>query len=91
MRYTVIIETGDANTAWSVAVPDLPGCFSAGDTLDEAMAGAEKAAAAWMDAALEAGREIPNPSSAEVAKAAGDYTDCSVGYITINPVTAPPA
>ena len=28
-----------------------PGCFSAGDTLDEAIAGAEQAAAAWIDAA----------------------------------------
>jgi len=31
MRYPVMIQAGDENTAWGVAVPDLPGCFSAGD------------------------------------------------------------
>jgi hypothetical protein len=44
MRYPVVIESGDDATAFGVIVPDLPGCFSAGDTLDEAMAGAEEAA-----------------------------------------------
>ena len=32
MRYPVAIETGDAKHAFGVVVPDLPGCFSAGDT-----------------------------------------------------------
>ena len=32
------IERGDGTTAWGVAVPDLPGCFTAGETLDEALA-----------------------------------------------------
>jgi len=35
MRYPVAIETGDAKHAFGVAVPDLPGCFSAGHTLDD--------------------------------------------------------
>jgi predicted RNase H-like HicB family nuclease len=38
MRYPIAIETGDAEHAYGVVVPDLPGCFSAGDTLDEALA-----------------------------------------------------
>lgn len=37
MRYPVVIELGTDTTAFGVIVPDLPGCFSAGDTLDEAM------------------------------------------------------
>jgi predicted RNase H-like HicB family nuclease len=43
MRYPIAIEPGDAKTAFGVAVPDLPGCFSAGDTLDEAIANAAEA------------------------------------------------
>ena len=39
MHYPIAIEPGTETTAFGVAVPDLPGCFSAGDTLDEAMAG----------------------------------------------------
>ncbi|WP_367346035.1 type II toxin-antitoxin system HicB family antitoxin [Stenotrophomonas bentonitica] len=63
MRYPILIEPGNATTAWGVVVPDLPGCFSAGDTLEEAMAGAEEAAAAWIEAALDEGRPIPRASA----------------------------
>jgi hypothetical protein len=45
-----------------VVVPDLPGCFSAGDTLEEALANVEEAIAAWMEAELDAGRSIASPS-----------------------------
>ena len=41
MRYPIAIEPGTDATAWGVVVPDLPGCFSAGDTLEEAMIQAE--------------------------------------------------
>ena len=34
MRYPVTIEPGTDTTAWGVVVPDLPGCFSVGDTLE---------------------------------------------------------
>ena len=62
LRYPVIIEAGDENTAWGVIVPDLPGCFSAGDSLDEALVAAEEAVAAWIETALDAGLDIPPPS-----------------------------
>ena len=45
MRYPIAIETGDSKHAYGVVVPDLPGCFSAGDTLDEALTNATKHAA----------------------------------------------
>jgi hypothetical protein len=41
MRYVVAIEKGDKRHAYGVVVPDLPGCFSAGDTLDEALSGTD--------------------------------------------------
>jgi len=85
MRYPVMIEAGDENTAWGVVVPDLPGCFSAGDTLDEAMAAAEEAAAAWIDAALDAGRAIPRPSSAQAALDKGDFSGWMVAYVNVDP------
>jgi hypothetical protein len=37
LRYPFAIETGDGKRAFGVVVPDLPGCFSAGDTLDDAL------------------------------------------------------
>lgn len=69
MRYAIAIEPGDADTAWGVVVPDLPGCFSAGDTLDEALVQAEEAVVAWIEAALDAGEVIPAPSTLDALKA----------------------
>ena len=85
MRYPVAIEGGTETTAFGVVVPDLPGCFSAGDTLDEALAGAEEAAAAWIDAALDAGEAIPAPSRLELIRGNPDYADWSFGVITLDP------
>lgn len=83
MRYPVAIEAGTDTTAFGVVVIDLPGCFSAGDTLDEALAGAEEAAAAWIDAALDTGEAIPAPSS--LASALPDFAGWTLGVITLDP------
>ena len=85
MRYPIAIEAGDETAAFGVIVPDLPGCFSAGDTLDEAMAGAEEAAAAWIDATLDAGEAIPAPSSLETLRQNAAYAGWAFGVITIDP------
>lgn len=74
MRYPFAIEIGSDNAAFGVVVPDLPGCFSAGDTLDEAMAGAEVAAALWIDATLDSGGAVSSPSSLEAVRANPDLT-----------------
>ena len=62
MRYPVAIEPGNEATAWGVVVPDLPGCFSAGDTMEEALIQAESAIASWIEAAIDDGQDIPSPS-----------------------------
>ena len=62
MRYPVVIEPGTETSAHGVVIPDLPGCFSAGDSLEEALVQAAGAIAAWIDAALDAGLDIPPPT-----------------------------
>ena len=59
MRYPIAIEPGDAKHAYGVVVPDLPGCFSAGDTLDEAIANAPEAIALWLEEVVERGEVAP--------------------------------
>jgi predicted RNase H-like HicB family nuclease len=54
MRYPIAIEPRIETSAYGVVIPDLPGCLSAGDTLEEAIAGAEEAGFAWIDTALDA-------------------------------------
>lgn len=85
MRYPIAIEPGTDTTAFGVVVPDLPGCFSAGDTLDEALSGAEEAAAAWIDAALDDGLAIPAPSSLDAIQGNPDYAGWTFGVITVDP------
>jgi predicted RNase H-like HicB family nuclease len=85
MRYPIAIEPGTETTAFGVVVPDLPGCFSAGDTLDEALSGAEEAAAAWIDAALDAGEAVPAPTSLDALHRNTDYAGWTFGVITLDP------
>jgi len=85
MRYPVAIEPGSDENAFGIVVPDLPGCFSAGDTLDEAMVGAEEAVAAWLDAALDAGMAIPAPSTLDVLRLNPDYADWTFAVISLDP------
>jgi predicted RNase H-like HicB family nuclease len=49
-HYAAIVEEEEGR-AFGVWFPDLPGCVSAGDTLDEAMANAGEALALWVDVA----------------------------------------
>ena len=85
MRYPVAIEIGDEDTAYGVVVPDLPGCFSAGDTLDEAMTSAEEAAIAWIEATMDDGRAVPVPSSLEAVRANPEYAGWSFGVVNVDP------
>jgi predicted RNase H-like HicB family nuclease len=73
MIYPIAIEPGDADHAYGVVVPDLPGCFSAGDTLDEAMANAREAIELWLEAVMDDGGTIPAPSSVAELQARPEY------------------
>src|ERR1700691_4500708 len=63
MRYPIAIETGDSKHAYGIVVPDLPGCFSAGDTLDEALTNAREGILLLLEGLLDAGQSFPTPSS----------------------------
>jgi predicted RNase H-like HicB family nuclease len=61
MRYAVVIEKGERN--YSAYVPDLPGCVSVGDTLEEAKAEIREAIEFHLDGMREDGLPIPAPTS----------------------------
>jgi predicted RNase H-like HicB family nuclease len=83
MRYPILIEEGTEKAAFGVVVPDLPGCFSAGDTLDEALEAAKEAAAAWIDAALDRGMPVPPPSSLAAVRNLRGYKGWAVGVVDL--------
>lgn len=86
MHYPVAIENGTDTEAFGVVVPDLPGCFSAGDTLEEAFIQTEEAITGWIETALDAGQEIPKPSSIEVLrKGHPEYEGWTWGLVKVDP------
>ena len=46
---------------WLIVYPDLPGCMSDGETVEEAMRNGQDALECWLQACREVGREIPLP------------------------------
>jgi len=61
MRYAVGIEKGGRN--YSAYVPDLPGCVSVGDTVEEVKAEIRDAIEFHLEGMREDGLPIPKPSS----------------------------
>ena len=60
-RYELIVYWSDADAAFVVEVPELPGCMADGSTYAEAVAAAEIVIAEWIATARELGRAIPEP------------------------------
>jgi predicted RNase H-like HicB family nuclease len=60
LKYPVEI-TEQAEGGYFVRVPDLPGCMSQGETVDEALANIDEARRLWLEVAHESGDEIPRP------------------------------
>ncbi|MDC7785323.1 type II toxin-antitoxin system HicB family antitoxin [Rhodoplanes sp. TEM] len=58
-HYVAIVEEAGPDTAVGVWFPDLPGCFSGGDDLDDALRNAPGAVALYAEALAEDGRALP--------------------------------
>lgn len=86
MKYPIAIELGDDSHAWSVVVPDLPGCFSAADSgIDEAIDNAKEAIELWIETALDAGQDIPRPSSIAAFQKKRAFKNCAWAIAEIDP------
>jgi predicted RNase H-like HicB family nuclease len=63
MKTYFAIVHKDPGSAFGIAFPDVPGCFSAGDTFEEAIANAAEALRLHRDVSAETGRNFPEPRS----------------------------
>ncbi|MDE3076430.1 MAG: type II toxin-antitoxin system HicB family antitoxin [Chloroflexota bacterium] len=59
MMYTVILTPEVEDGGYSVAVPALKGCHTQGETVDEALANAREAIAAYVESLKEDGLPVP--------------------------------
>lgn len=73
MRYPIVIHK-DRNSDYGVTVPDLPGCFSAGDTTDEALTNAIEAIECHLEGLLMDGEVLPKANSVEYYQGTREYS-----------------
>jgi predicted RNase H-like HicB family nuclease len=57
-KFTIAIEAGTKKSAVGIAVPDLPGCFSSGDTVEEAFDNVREAIEAHCEILAETGKDL---------------------------------
>lgn len=62
MEYVVIIETAE-DGSFSAYVPDLPGCTSCGDTIEELRINIAKAIKLHIESLRENHERVPPPTS----------------------------
>jgi len=78
MRFVIAIEPGDNERAFGVSAPDLPGCFSAGDTLDEAIDNAREAIDLFCATLIEVGGDVPAQKLLSEHRADPDFAGWAV-------------
>jgi predicted RNase H-like HicB family nuclease len=61
MKTYFAIVLKDPDSAFGIVFPDVPGCFSAGDTFEEAIANAAEALRLHRDVGLESGKSLAAP------------------------------
>jgi predicted RNase H-like HicB family nuclease len=81
MNHYVAIVEEEEGKAIGVWFPDLPGCVSAGDTLDEAMLNAKAVLELWAEAMIESGQKIPAARSFTELKADSEIAQDLARYM----------
>jgi predicted RNase H-like HicB family nuclease len=78
-EYPISIEPG----TWGVVIPDLPGCFSAGDSLASAIDNAGQAARARIQPVVDDGGTVHAPQSLAVHRENPEFTGWSWAMIRV--------
>lgn len=83
MNFPIVIHK-DPDSDYGVTVPDLPGCFSAWSTIDEAMLMAREAIELYLDTLVDDGREVPAPSDIESLRGNPDFADAIWAIVSVD-------
>lgn len=83
MNYPVVVHK-DADSDYGVTVPDLPGCYSAGLTMDDALANAVEAIATHLEGLLLDGEPVPRPREIEAHRWNPDCSDGMWAVVSSN-------
>lgn len=83
MRYPVVLHK-DSNSDYGVTVPDLPGCFSAGGSFDDALQQVVEAIECHLEGLLLDGEPIPAPKPIEFHQSNPDYAGGIWAFVTVD-------
>lgn len=83
MRFAVVIHK-DPDSCYGVTVPGLPGCFSAGDTLDEAVESTSEAIACHIEGLLMDGEAVPEQPTLEELQAREHLEDGTWALVKVD-------
>lgn len=72
MKFPVVLHK-DADSDYGVTVPDVPGCFSAGTTVSEALENAQEALALHFEGLVADGDPLPQASEIDAHLGNPDY------------------
>jgi predicted RNase H-like HicB family nuclease len=84
MKYPIAIEMGDDTHAFGVVVPDLDGCFSAGDTMEEAIDNAKEAIELWLETVIDDGGAIPEAKSILIHQNNDDFKGWAWAVVSVD-------
>ena len=91
-HYVAIVEDAGPEKAVGIWFPDLPGCFSAGDDIDEALRNAPEALTLYAEAEAEEGHTLPPPRTLSALRndpaTARDLRDHMVALVAFSPAAA---
>lgn len=83
ITYPIIIHN-DKDSDYGVTVPDLPGCFSAGASPDEALTMAKEAIELHLETLIEDGQTIPAPQTIEVHRKKRQFSGGIWAMVSVN-------
>lgn len=88
MKYPVAIHK-DQDSCFGVSVPDVPGCFSAGETIDEALNNAKEAISDHLEILAEERAIAPAPSEVGKHYDNPDYAGATWAYVDVDVIAYP--
>jgi predicted RNase H-like HicB family nuclease len=83
MYYPIVVHK-DKKSDFGAAVPDLPGCFSSGKTLDEVIENAKEAIICHIEGLLLDGDPIGQPTSIENYKDSPDFKEGTWAVVNVD-------
>ena len=83
MKYHIVIHK-DPGSSYGVTVPDLPGCFSGGDTFEEALSSVKEAIQGHIEVMLTEGCHIPGKKPLKAHKANEDFAGGTWATVSVD-------